>query len=146
VTTATADLDRVAGDLSASLGLLVRRLRQVHVDGDLTLSQASVLVRLERDGPATPGSLAALEQITPQSMGAILAALQESGLVSRSGDPSDGRRVVMSITGAGRESLQGVRDEKARRLAKAMAEGFSPAEQRQLIEAVPLLQRLGQLV
>jgi DNA-binding MarR family transcriptional regulator len=146
VTTATADLDRVAGDLSASLGLLVRRLRQVHVDGDLTLSQASVLVRLERDGPSTPGTLAALEQITPQSMGAILAALQESGLVSRSGDPSDGRRVVMSITGAGRESLQGVRDEKARRLARAMAEGLSPAEQRQLIETIPLLQRLGQLV
>jgi DNA-binding MarR family transcriptional regulator len=146
VTTATADLDRVAGDLSASLGLLVRRLRQVHVDGDLTLSQASVLVRLERDGPSTPGALAALEQITPQSMGAILAALQESGLVSRSGDPSDGRRVFVSITGAGRESLQGVRAEKARRLARAMTEGFSPTEQRQLIEAIPLLQRLGQLV
>jgi DNA-binding MarR family transcriptional regulator len=146
VTIATADLDRVAGDLSASLGLLVRRLRQVHVDGDLTLSQASVLVRLERDGPSTPGALAALEQITPQSMGAILAALQESALVSRSGDPSDGRRVFVSITGAGRESLQGVRDEKARRLARAMTEGFSPTEQRQLIEAIPLLQRLGQLV
>ena len=146
MTTATSDLDRVAGDLSASLGLLVRRLRQVHVDGDLTLSQASVLVRLERDGPSTPGALAALEQITPQSMGAILAALQESGLVSRSGDPSDGRRVFVSITGAGRESLQGVRDEKARRLARAMTEGFSPTEQRQLIEAIPLLQRLGQLV
>ena len=146
MTIATADLDRVAGDLSASLGLLVRRLRQVHVDGDLTLSQASVLVRLERDGPSTPGALAAREQITPQSMGAILAALQESGLVSRSGDPSDGRRVFVSITGAGRESLQGVRDEKARRLARAMTEGFSPTEQRQLIEAIPLLQRLGQLV
>jgi DNA-binding MarR family transcriptional regulator len=146
VTTATSDLDRVAGDLSASLGLLVRRLRQVHVDGDLTLSQASVLVRLERDGPSTPGSLAAQEQITPQSMGAILAALQESGLVSRSGDPSDGRRVFVSVTGAGRESLQGVRDEKARRLARAMTDGFSPTEQRQLIDAIPLLQRLGQLV
>jgi len=146
VTIATADLDRVAGDLSASLGLLVRRLRQVHVDGDLTLSQASVLVRLERDGPSTPGALAALEQITPQSMGAILAALQETGLVSRTGDPSDGRRVFVSITGAGRESLQGVRAEKARRLARAMTEGFTPGEQRQLIEAIPLLQRLGQLV
>ena len=110
------------------------------------MSQTSVLVRLERDGPSTPGTLAGVEQITPQSMGAILAALQESGLVSRSGDPSDGRRVFVSITGAGRESLQGVRDEKARRLARAMTEGFNPAERRQLIEAIPLLQRLGQLV
>ncbi len=40
-------------------------------------------------------------------MGAILAALQESGLVSRSGDPSDGRRVLMSITAAGPGRLTG---------------------------------------
>lgn len=146
MTTATVDLDRLAGQLSAGLALLVRRLRQVHVDGDLTLSQTSVLVRLERDGPTTPGALAAAEQITPQSVGAILAALGEKGLVARSGDPSDGRRVFMSITAAGRDGLQGVRDEKARRLARAIAEGLTPTEQRQLIEAIPLLQTLGRLV
>jgi DNA-binding MarR family transcriptional regulator len=146
VTAIASDLDRAAGELSACLGLLVRRLRQVHVDGEVTLSQASVLVRLERDGPATPGVLAAGEQITPQSMGAILAALEESGLVSRSSDPSDGRRVVMSVTAAGRESLQGVRHKKAQRLARAIEEGLTPAERRQLIEVIPLLQRLGRLV
>jgi DNA-binding MarR family transcriptional regulator len=146
MTAIASDLDRAAGELSASLGLLVRRLRQVHVDGELTLSQTSVLVRLERDGPATPGVLAAGEQITPQSMGAILAALEERGLVSRSGDPSDGRRVVMSVTEAGRESLQGVRHEKAQRLARAIEEGLTPSEQRQVLEVIPLLQRLGRLV
>jgi DNA-binding MarR family transcriptional regulator len=146
MTAIAPDLDRAAGELSACLGLLVRRLRQVHVDGELTLSQASVLVRLERDGPATPGVLAAGEQITPQSMGAILAALEDRGLVSRSGDPSDGRRVVMSVTPAGRESLQGVRQEKAQRLARAIEEGLTPVEQRQLLEIIPLLQRLGRLV
>jgi len=79
-------------------------------------------------------------------MGAILAALQDRGLVSRSPDPSDGRRVLMSMTAAGRQSLQGVRQEKARRLARAITEGLSPSEQRQLIDAIPLLERLGQLV
>jgi DNA-binding MarR family transcriptional regulator len=146
MTAIASDLDRAAGELSACLGLLVRRLRQVHVDGELTLSQTQVLVRLERDGPATPGVLAAGEQITPQSMGAILAALEERALVSRSGDPSDGRRVVMSVTEAGRESLQGVRHEKAQRLARAIEDGLTPAEQRQLVEVIPLLQRLGRLV
>jgi DNA-binding MarR family transcriptional regulator len=146
VTATASDLDRAAGELSACLGLLVRRLKQVHVDGDLTLSQASVLVRLERDGPATPGVLAAGEQITPQSMGAILAVLEDNGLVSRRGDPTDGRRVVMSITAAGRETLQGVRHEKAQRLARAIEAGLTPAEQLQLIQIIPLLQRLGRLV
>jgi DNA-binding MarR family transcriptional regulator len=146
VPAATVELDRLAGQLSAGLALLVRRLRQVHVDGDLTLSQTSVLVRLERDGPSTPGALAAAEQITPQSVGAILAALGGKGLVSRSGDPSDGRRVFMSITALGRDGLQGVRDEKARRLARAIGEGLTAAEQRQLSDVIPLLQRLGRLV
>ncbi len=140
------EVDRAAGELRACLGPLVRRLRQVHVDGEVTLSQASVLVRLEREGSSTPGALAAGEQIRPQSMGAILAALQDRGLVSRSPDPSDGRRVLMSMTAAGRQSLQGVRQEKARRLARAITEGLSPSEQRQLIDAIPLLERLGQLV
>jgi DNA-binding MarR family transcriptional regulator len=146
VTAVVSDLGRAAGELSACLGLLVRRLRQVHVDGELTLSQTQVLVRLEREGPATPGALAAGEQITPQSMGAILAALEDRGLVSRSGDPSDGRRVVMSVTASGQESLQGVRHEKTQRLARAIEEGLTPAEQRQLVEVIPLLQRLGRLV
>jgi DNA-binding MarR family transcriptional regulator len=146
VTRIAPEVDRAAGELRACLGPLVRRLRQVHVDGEVTLSQASVLVRLEREGSSTPGALAAGEQIRPQSMGAILAALQDRGLVSRSPDPSDGRRVLMSMTAAGRQSLQGVRQEKARRLARAITEGLSPSEQRQLIDAIPLLERLGQLV
>ena len=146
MTAIASDVGRGAGELSACLGLLVRRLRQVHVDGELTLSQMSVLVRLERDGPATPGALAAAEQITPQSIGAIVAALEVKGLVSRDSDPSDGRRVIMSLTATGRRTLQGVRHEKAQRLAGAIEEGLTPAEQRQLLDAIPLLQRLARLV
>ena len=146
MTAIASDTGRVASELSASLGLLVRRLRQVHVDGQLTLSQMSVLGRLDREGPATPGVLAAGEQITPQSIGAILAALEDKGLVARDGDPSDGRRVIMSLTATGRRTLQGVRYQKAQRLAAALEEGLTPDEQRQLQEVIPLLQRLARLV
>ena len=37
--------------------------------------------------PATPGELAKLEQISPQSMGATLASLEARGLVQRRPDP-----------------------------------------------------------
>jgi hypothetical protein len=48
----------LAQELRALLGKLKRRLReQAHV-GDLTPSQVSVLLRLEKDGPATASSLA----------------------------------------------------------------------------------------
>jgi DNA-binding MarR family transcriptional regulator len=146
MTMTALDVERAAAELRACLGPLVRRLRQVHVDGELTLSQVSVLVRLERDGPSTPGALAAVEQITPQSMGSILAALAQGGLVSRAPDPTDGRRVLISITPAGQESVQGVRDQRARRVARAITEALSPTEQRQLIEAIPLLERVVQRV
>ena len=51
----------MAQDLRALLGKLKRRLRdQAHV-GDLTPSQVSVLLRLEKDGAATASTLARAE-------------------------------------------------------------------------------------
>src|SRR6267143_1145378 len=73
------DLDQVAGALRVSIGLLVRRLRQVQAEGELTLPETSALARLDRGGPATPSALAKLEQISPQSMGATLGALEGRG-------------------------------------------------------------------
>src|SRR3954447_24173596 len=92
---------RIATDLRACLGPLVRRLRQGRPDGELTLSQTSALVRLDREGPATSSQLAAGEGIRPQSMCTIVGVLEERGLVSRAQDPHDGRRIVVSITAAG---------------------------------------------
>jgi DNA-binding MarR family transcriptional regulator len=99
------DVDQLAAALRANVGLLLRRLRQVHGEGELTLPESSALVRLERGGPATPSALARLEQISPQSMGATLAALESRGLIERHSDPADGRRSVMSVTEAGRQVL-----------------------------------------
>src|ERR1700727_1141223 len=95
------DVGQVAAALRVSIGLLLRRLRQVQVEGELSLPESSALVRLDRGGPTTPGELAKLEQISPQSMGATLAALEARGLVERRPDPQDGRRGLMSLTAAG---------------------------------------------
>jgi DNA-binding MarR family transcriptional regulator len=139
-----AEIDQMAAALRVSIGLLVRRLRQVSVDGGLTLSETSALARLDRGGPTTPGVLAKQEQISPQSMGATLAALEARGLIERRPDPGDGRRVVMSMTDAGRELLRSRRNAKVQQLARALAAEFTPAELEQLAAAAPLLERLGQ--
>src|ERR1700760_4055851 len=100
-TTRTANdgsVEQIAAALRVSIGLLVRRLRQVPVEGGLTLSETSALARLDRGGPTTPGELAKQEQISPQSMGATLAALEARGLIERRPATGDGRRAVMSIT------------------------------------------------
>ncbi|WP_405582975.1 MarR family winged helix-turn-helix transcriptional regulator [Streptomyces sp. NBC_01190] len=133
---------RTATELRAALGPLVRRLRQFRPDGELTLSQTSALVRLDRDGPATASELAAAEGIRPQSMCTIVGALQDRGLVGRDQDPADGRRMVVSLTQAGREGLHGARRERARRLTAAIAAELTPAEQERLAAAIPLLERI----
>ncbi|MCD9875365.1 MarR family winged helix-turn-helix transcriptional regulator [Streptomyces guryensis] len=138
------DVGVVASELQASLGLFVRRLRQP-VQGELTLPEVSALSRLERAGPATTSDLARAEQITPQAMGMTLAGLDERGLVERRPDPADGRRVVMSVTPAGRRALRDRRSARADQLAKALADGgFTPAELEVLRAAAPLIERLGE--
>jgi DNA-binding MarR family transcriptional regulator len=140
------DVGQVAAALRVSIGLLLRRLRQVQVEGELSLPESSALVRLDRGGPTTPGELAKLEQISPQSMGATLAALEARGLVERRPDPLDDRRVVLSATEAGRTVLLDRRNERTRQLAQALSAGFTPAELRQLMVAAPLLERLAQSI
>ncbi|MGA2828828.1 MAG: MarR family transcriptional regulator [Streptosporangiaceae bacterium] len=144
----SADMDvyEVAGALRESVGLLLRRLRQERTDGELTLPESSALTRLNRAGPATSSALAKLEQISPQSMGATLAALEARGLVERHPDPEDGRRVVLSVTGAGRQVLQDRHNARTQQLARALSAGFTPAELAQLMVAAPLLERLAQSI
>ena len=140
------DVADVAGALRASIGLLLRRLRQVQAEGELTLPESAALTRLDRGGPSTASALARLEQISPQSMGATLGALEARGLVERRPDPQDGRRVVLSVTDSGRQVLQDKRNARTERLAKALSAGFTPSELRQLEAAAPLLERLAQSI
>src|SRR3954447_11764492 len=140
------EVTRAAGDLRALIGRLSRRMRQTSVVGEMTLSQASVLSLLEREGPATPGVLATRERISPQSMGAILISLEAVGLVSRTPDPTDGRSLVISLTEAGLQAVQGARRHREERLARALADTFTAEEQQVLIAALPLLERLARLL
>jgi DNA-binding MarR family transcriptional regulator len=140
------DVGQVAAALRVSIGLLLRRLRQVRVEGELTLPESSAMMRLDRVGPTTSSALAKLEQISPQSMGATLAALEARGLVERRPDPEDGRRAVLSVTEAGHAVLRDKRNARAEQLAQALSAGFPPAELRQLMAAAPLLERLAQSI
>jgi DNA-binding MarR family transcriptional regulator len=140
------DIGDVAAALRESVGLLLRRMRQQHLEGELSLPENSALTRLSRNGPATSSALAKLEQISPQSMGATLAGLEARGLVARHPDPRDGRRVVLSVTAAGQQVLQDKRNARTRQLATALAAGFTADEIRQLAAAAPLLDRLAQSI
>ena len=140
------DAGEVAGALRVSIGLLLRRLRQTRGDGELSLPETAALARLDRGGPATPGALAKLEQISPQSMGATLAALAARGLVDRRPDPDDGRRALLSVSKAGKQVLTKKRNARTEQLARALSAGFTREELDLLMAAAPLLERLAQSI
>jgi DNA-binding MarR family transcriptional regulator len=132
----------LAAELHIVTGALSRRLREQADAGDLTSAQKSVLLRLERDGPMTGSALARAEAMRPQSMGAIIAALETAGHVAGAPDPADGRQTVISLTGHFRDWVCAAR--KARRdwLLRTLQARLTAQEQRQLAGAVDLLKRL----
>ncbi|SEK50520.1 MarR family winged helix-turn-helix transcriptional regulator [Streptacidiphilus jiangxiensis] len=134
----------LAAALRLAVGRIARSLRQAHAVGDQTLSEVSVLSRLDRDGAMSPSVLAALERVRPQAMAATLAGLEERGLVDRRPDAADGRRQLISLTEQGLHILTDRRSASLHRLAEAVGHTLTPAEQQQLLEAMPLLERVAE--
>ena len=122
------------------LGQLVRRLRAEY---SFPVAQASVLSRLDREGPRTASSLAARERVRPQSMAQTLVELETAGLIERRPDPADGRRIQIELTDRGRERVLEERGKREGWLAAAIAAELSAEEQQTLLAAVPLLRRLS---
>lgn len=140
--TQTISASALAQDLRAILGKLKRRLReQAHV-GDLTPSQTSVLLRLEKDGPSTASGLARAEGMRPQSIAPVIAALEDAGLVSGAPDPADGRQTLLSLTVACRQWVDEGRAARQDWLTRTLQARLSPQEQNEVATAVELLRRL----
>ena len=137
------DAHEVAAALRVAIGMLYRRLRQA-TPSELTLPESATLSRLERGGPASSSELARYDRISPQSMGVTVAALEDRGLIERRRDPDDGRRIVLSVTEAGRQLIHDKRGARTGQIAAALSDGFSGDELTRLKAVVPLLERLAE--
>jgi DNA-binding MarR family transcriptional regulator len=133
----------LAGELRISLGKLVRRVREQAHPGDFTSAQKSVLLRLDRDGPATVSALARAESVRPQSMRITVAGLEAMKAISGKPDPNDGRQTLVDLTPAFRKTLRESRAAKEDWLVRALQAQLSPKEQDELAAAVKLLERLA---
>jgi DNA-binding MarR family transcriptional regulator len=131
-----------AAELRAVLAALYRRIRQTKQLGELTGPESSALSRLGQQGPMSAAELAKLEQISPQSIAPTLRGLVEKGLVARSADPTDGRRMILSLTATGRDTVQDRRATRTEQLSRALA-ALEPADRERLFAALPALARLA---
>lgn len=136
------DSSVLAADLRALTGKLRRRLRAQADVGDLPPSQTAVLLRLERDGPATVSALARAEGVRPQSMRATVATLEALGHVEGRPDPGDGRQTIISLTEACRAWLTEGRAARQDWLTRSIESRLSAPERDTLSEAIALLARL----
>lgn len=135
-----AESVRVASELRLVLGQLVRRLRAEH---RFPITQGTVLGRLDREGAQSVSDLAAKERVRHQSMTQTVTELEADGFVGRRPDPEDRRRVLVSLTKAGRTALEEDRRQRVGWLADAIDERLSARELRVVDEAVELLRRLA---
>jgi DNA-binding MarR family transcriptional regulator len=136
-----SETGQLASDLRVVIGHLIRRLRAER--RDLSLSQITVLGQLDRGGPSSISKLASGERVRPQSMASTVASLVAAGLAARTQDPADGRRVVITLTAAGRAAVLADRRRREGWLAEAIDRDLSAREQRVLAEATALLRRLA---
>ena len=135
-------LDDAAVELRSVLAALYRRIRQTKELGELTGPESSALSRLAHQGPMTAAELAKLEQISPQSIAATLQGLLAKRLVERRADPADGRRLILSTTAAGRDTVEHRRAARAEQLSQALG-ALDPDERERLLAALPALARLA---
>lgn len=135
-----------AQDLRLAIGRVARRLRQLYTTergSAANFIELGILVRLEREGPTSPSTLAAGEGVTSQAIAGVVRELEQRGLVERTGSQTDRRRVAVAITDAGRELLISRENAVVDAMVSALADEYTPAERRQLESAVPLLNRLA---
>jgi DNA-binding MarR family transcriptional regulator len=137
----SAQVVKGSSELRLVLGQLIRRLRAEY---SFPVAQASVLSRLDREGPQTASALATAERVRPQSMAQTLSELETAGLIERRPDPADRRSSQIELTEEGRHRVLEGRGRREDWLAAAIAAELNSEEQRTLLAAIPLLQRLTQ--
>lgn len=129
-------------ELRMLLQRVARRIRNNRADGTMSDAKLGVLFRLEVS-PAAPGVLAERERVTPPSMNRTLNALEQSGLVTRSPDPDDARKVIVTVTEAGLALIRETRRLRTRWFSQQVA--ALPQDERAALEAViPVLRRIAE--
>jgi DNA-binding MarR family transcriptional regulator len=134
-----------AARLRIAVGRLSRRLRTTAAGSaaGLTPTRISVLLAVVRDGPIRLSELASAESLNPTMLSRVIADLVEADLLARVSDDGDRRAAWVKATAAGKRLAERMRRERTDALNEAL-EGLSPADRRQLEQALPALEGLAE--
>lgn len=136
-------LSDVATGLRIGVFRFARRMRTERAVDSMSDGQFGVLAGLFLHGPHTLGELAERERVSAPSMNRTANCLQELGYISRSADESDGRKVVITITDAGRTVVEETTKRRDAWVERALAE-LSDHERDILADAAVILRRMAE--
>jgi DNA-binding MarR family transcriptional regulator len=139
-------IETAVAELTLAFGSLIRRIRAAAPSelSELSWTQKSVIVRLDKDGPTTAADLARAEGVKSQSMGTAIATLEKMGLVERKAHPTDGRRMNIVLTAKGKAMRKNTQEAKHTWLAHAI-EKLDRKEQEKLFAAGEVIKKLVDL-
>ena len=130
----------LANTLRPTVTRLARRLRQQDHTG-LGPTITAALSSINEHGGLTHGELAAIEQVAPPTITAVVGKMETLGLVTRETDSSDRRVTRIRITPAGVDQLDEVRNRRTSWLASQLS-SLTDDERRRLTDAVDVLAKL----
>lgn len=124
------DRERLAERMVDQTELLFRNGPQKQI-GKHAQGECFVLRCLVRaENPLLPSDLSNLTQSSTARIAVVLNTLEKKGYITRAIDPSDRRRVLVSLTPAGMEYIQSVRRQLRRRMRVLLEElGEADAEE-----------------
>lgn len=107
----------------------------------ITFSQRRLLRQL-REGPRAAGEVAASLEISAPALTRQLTRLEERGVISRTTDTSDRRKVIVDLTAEGKRVLTGYQVFTGSPIARA-ARHLTAVQRQSVIESLALLVKLA---
>jgi len=93
-------------------------------------------------GPVRLGDLAAAERIAPSTLTRLVSVLEERGYLVREPAPDDARAFLVTVTDAGLDALQRIREEATSLLTDILLT-LPPGQLAALDAALPALEQLA---
>ena len=115
----TTDVMAVADRLRPTVLQLARELRREKIAG-VSPHQVGLLVSIKYAPGITVGELASEERVSTAAMSKRISRLERDGLVTRTQETADRRRVGLTLTDEGQRALRRVRSRRTAWLASRL--------------------------
>jgi len=145
-TAGATDTDREPIVLDEQIGLLIRRVHQRATaifaaalgGARLTPAQYFAMARLRERGELSQNFLGRLSAMDPATIQGVIKRLRDRGFIRRRPDPSDRRRMILSLTPAGASTVDNL-SETINGASTHLMAALAAGEQSQLLSLLKLI-------